>query len=148
MTESVDEQLVAALCRDGRADVRDIAAATDTVPTTVQKRLEALERNGTIGGYTANVRYDRLGYEAVVFRLAVGLEAIDDVTERLRRRRPFVTVYQMSDAETVFAIAKFETEADLAACVQELHDDDDVRRIETDRIRSIHCENRSPLVDR
>ena len=117
------------------------------MPTTVQKRLKTLEENGTIDGYAANVRYDRLGYEAVVFRLAVGLEAIDDVTDRLRNRTPFVTVYQMSDAETVFAVAKFETEADLAACVQELHDDGDVRRIETDRVRSIHCENRSPLVD-
>lgn len=146
-TTPLDEQLVAALCRDGRADVRDIASATDAVSTTVQKRLRALEETGTVRGYTATLDYGRLGYETVIFRLAVDLDQIDGVTARLRDRTPFVTVYQMSDADTVFAVGKFGTEAAAAACISELHDDPDVRRVETDRVRSVHREGGSPLVD-
>jgi DNA-binding Lrp family transcriptional regulator len=147
MTEPLDEQLIAALCRDGRADVRDLAAATDAVPTTVQKRLRALEERGVIDGYAAMVDYDRLGYETVIFRLAVELGAVDEVTARLRDRQSFVTVYHLAGTHTVLAIGKFGTETAVAACLCELHDDTDVRRVETDRVRAVRAEGRSPLVD-
>lgn len=147
MTEPLDEQLIAALCRDGRADVRDLAASTDAVPTTVQKRLRALEDRGVIDGYAAMIDYGRLGYETVVFRLAVELGTIDDVTARLRDRQSFVTVYQLAGTDAVFAIGKFGTETAMAACLCELHDDTDVRRVDVDRVRSVRMEGRSPLVD-
>jgi DNA-binding Lrp family transcriptional regulator len=147
MTEPLDEQLIAALCRDARADVRDLAATTDAVPTTVQKRLRALEENGVLEGYAATIDYGRLGYETVLFRLEVELGAIDDVTARLRDRSSFVTVYQMSDTDTVFAVGKFGTETAMMNCLGELHDDTDIRRVETDRVRSVHLEGGSPIVD-
>lgn len=147
MTESLDEQLISALCRDGRADIRDLAAATDEAPMTVEKRLRALEERGIIEGYAATIDYGRFGYGTVLFRLAVELGTIDDVTARLRDRSSFVTVYQMSDTDTVFAVGKFGTETAMTTCLGELHDDTDVRRIETDRIRTVHLERGSPLVD-
>ncbi|MEF8777343.1 MAG: winged helix-turn-helix transcriptional regulator [Natronomonas sp.] len=145
MPKPLDEQLIAALCRDGRADVRDIAATTDAVPTTIQKHLRELEENGVIRGYTARVDYSHFGYETVIFRLGVELDAVDDVTERLRDRKQFVTVYQMSDTDTVFAVGKFGTEAAVAACLRELHDDSDIRRVDTNTVVSVRQENGCPL---
>ena len=147
MTKPLDEQLVAALCRNGRADIRDLANSTSEVPTTVQKRLRALEDSGTISGYTAMIDYGKLGYETVIFRLAVELGQIDSVTARLSARTPFMTVYQMSDTDTVFAVGKFKTESAIASCLSELHDDLDIRGIETNRVRSIHREGSSPLIN-
>ena len=144
-TERLDERLVAALCRDGRADIRDIAAEADTVPTTVQNQLRALEENGAIGGYTARIDYGKLGYGTVVFRLGVDLDSVDDVIARLRDREAFVTVYHTSGVENVFAIGKFGSEAAVAGCLRELHDDDDVRRIDTNTVVSIRRENCCPL---
>lgn len=146
-SESLDAQLVAALCRDGRADIRDLAAATDEAPTTVQKRLRALEEIGAIRGYTAKVDYDLLGYSTALFRLAVELDRIDDVTGRLRERTSFVTVYQTTDRNAVFAVGKFGTEAAMAGRLRELHDDPDIQQVELRRVRSLHLEGGSPLVD-
>ena len=146
-TESLDKRLVAALCRDARADVCDIAAATDAVPTTVQKRLRVLEDTGVIGGYAARIDYGSLGYESVVFRLGVGLGAVDAVTDRLRDRPEFTTVYQTSGTENVFAIGRFEDAAAVAACLHELHDDPDTQTVEMDRIVSVHGENGCPIPD-
>ncbi len=143
----MDVQLVAALCRDGRADIRDLAAATGEVPTAVQKRLRTLEGNGVIRGYAARVDYGRLGYSTVLFRLAVELNRIDDVTARLRERTSFVTVYQMSDRNTVFAVGKFGTETAVAGRLSELHDDPDIQGIELYRVGSVHLEGASPLCD-
>jgi DNA-binding Lrp family transcriptional regulator len=145
VTESLDRQVVAALCRDGRADVRSLAAETDAVATTVQKRLRALESDGVIEGYAARLNYDRIGYETVVVRLAVDLDVVDDVLARLRDRREFVTVYQTSGEYTVFAVGKFETASAVADCLRDLHDDPDVDAVELDSVTSVVGEGRSPL---
>lgn len=147
MTESLDRQIVAALCREGRADVRSVAEATDAVATTVQKRLRALEDNGVIAGYTAQLDYDRLGYQTAIVRLGVDLDAIDDVTARLRELPEFVTVYQMSGPYTVFAVGKFEDDAALAARLHDLHDDPDVRTVDTTAVRSVVCEGDPPALE-
>ncbi|WP_181691408.1 Lrp/AsnC family transcriptional regulator [Natronomonas sp. LN261] len=144
MTERLDRRLVAALCRDGRADIRDVATTTDTVPTTVQTRLRALEENGVVDGYAARIDYGTLGYGTVVFRLGVALDAIDSVTARLRDREAFVTVYQTC-GPSVFAVGKFGSEAAIAACLRELHDDPDVRRVEADTVVSVRDENACPI---
>lgn len=144
-TEQLDTQLVAALCRDGRADIRDIATATETVPTTVQKRLRALEADGTVAGYTALIDYGKLGYGTVIFRLDVDFDAIDDVTAWFRDRKEFVTVYQTCGSGGVFAVGKFGSEAAVAACLRKLHEIPDIQRIDTNTVVSVRLENDCPI---
>ncbi|MFO7926267.1 MAG: Lrp/AsnC family transcriptional regulator [Halobacteriota archaeon] len=144
---ALDRHVVAALCRGCRADIRDLAAAVDAVPTTVQKRVRTLEENGTIDGYAAQLDYGELGYETVVFRLRVDLDAVDRVTDRLRSRSAFTTVYHTSGPESVFAIGLFENAAAIGACLRELHDDPDVCGIDTDTVVSTRRENDCPIPD-
>ena len=147
MTESLDRQIVAALCRDGRADVRSLAEGTDAVATTVQKHLRALESDGVIEGYAARLDYGRLGYETAIVRLAVPLEAVDAVTARLRDRREFVTVYQTSGEFTVFAVGKFDSESAVADCLRDLHADPAVDAVDLAAVSSVVREGDSPLPD-
>lgn len=133
MTDTLDRRLVAALCADGRADIRSLAAETDAVATTVQDRLRALEDNGVITGYTARLDYDRLGYETAIFQLAVDHEDVDAVTARLREKPAFVTVYETSGHYTVVAIGKFGDENAIGSCLQELHADAAIRAVDVVR---------------
>ena len=148
MTEQLDgqldERLVAALCRDGRADLRPIAESVDAVPTRVQKRLRALEEGGVVEGYTARVDYEALGYRTAVLRLRVELSAVERVTERLRETDTFVTVYETSGPFTVFAVGKFESEEAVAACLRELHADPDVEAVDCDLVSTV-TEGTTPL---
>ncbi len=141
--DRLDKELVTALFRQPRAELIDVAAETEMV--AVQKRLSALQTDGTVAGYTAKVDYERLGYRTVIVRLAVDLGSIDDVTDRLREQPAFVTVYQISGPFTVFAVGRFESEAEIATCLHELHADPDVRTVDTSAVRRIHAENDSPL---
>nr|WP_246286423.1 Lrp/AsnC ligand binding domain-containing protein [Natronomonas gomsonensis] len=79
--------------------------------------------------------------------MAVDLDAIDDVTARLRERPEFVTVYQMSGPSTVFAVGKFEDDAALAAQLHDLHDDPDVRTVDTSSVRSVVREGDPPALE-
>ena len=145
--EQLDGRLVAALCRDGRADLRSVAESVDAVPTRVHERLRALEDDGVVRGYTARVDCEELGYRTVVVRLRVGMSAVEAVTARLRETPAFVTVYQTSGPFAVFAVGKFESEAAIAACLRELHADPAIDGIEASGVTSVRREGGSPLAD-
>lgn len=55
MTDKLDKSLLAALAADARTSVATLARRLNVARTTVQARLERLERNGTIAGYTVKL---------------------------------------------------------------------------------------------
>ncbi|WP_193187234.1 Lrp/AsnC family transcriptional regulator [Nisaea sediminum] len=56
--DAIDERLIAALRRDGRAGISELAAILEVSRATVRSRLERLERDGHILGYTVVLRGD------------------------------------------------------------------------------------------
>jgi len=56
--DAIDEKLIAALRRNGRAGISELAAILDVSRATVRSRLERLERDGHILGYTVVLRGD------------------------------------------------------------------------------------------
>jgi DNA-binding Lrp family transcriptional regulator len=55
MTDDLDKTLLSALAVDARISVATLARRLDVARTTVQARLERLERNGTIAAYTVKL---------------------------------------------------------------------------------------------
>lgn len=56
--DAIDEKLIAALRRNGRAGISELAAGLEVSRATVRSRLERLERAGQILGYTVVLRGD------------------------------------------------------------------------------------------
>jgi DNA-binding Lrp family transcriptional regulator len=52
MTDTLDQSLLTNLSQDARTSVATLARKLNVARTTIQARLERLERNGTIAGYT------------------------------------------------------------------------------------------------
>jgi DNA-binding Lrp family transcriptional regulator len=62
-TDDVDEAILYALQEDARnVSSGDIAERTGTSGSTVRKRIQRLESEGVIKGYSAEVDYQRSGY--------------------------------------------------------------------------------------
>jgi len=69
--DDVDRRVVAALQRDGRTSVADLARAVNLSPSATADRLRRLTDGGVITGYTATVDPEALGYAVQAFvRLA------------------------------------------------------------------------------
>lgn len=69
--DAVDRGVVAALQRDGRMSVADLARAVNLSPSATADRLRRLTDLGVITGYTAVVDPEALGYTVQAFvRLA------------------------------------------------------------------------------
>ena len=56
--DAIDEKLIAALRRNGRAGISELADFLGVSRATVRSRLERLERDGQILGYTVVLRGD------------------------------------------------------------------------------------------
>ena len=56
--DTLDQQIIDALRRDGRTSVSDLAARFGVTRTTVRTRMERLEASGEILGYTVVLRND------------------------------------------------------------------------------------------
>lgn len=65
--DRIDRNIVAALSRDGRLSMADLAAQVGLSKTPVQARLRRLERDGYIRGYAAVVDRERMGEGHVAF---------------------------------------------------------------------------------
>lgn len=57
--DPIDQKLIAALRRNGRASTAELARLVGRSRTTVQARIERLERDGVIIGYTARLAPER-----------------------------------------------------------------------------------------
>jgi len=71
--DQIDHRIVRALQRDGRMTISDLADKVGLSPTPCARRLERLQRDGVITGYSARVDPAKLGLGVSVF-VSVELE--------------------------------------------------------------------------
>lgn len=65
--DALDCRILAALQRDGRQSVTDLAAAVGLSPTPCARRLAKLEADGVIEGYGARIDQARIGFPVSIF---------------------------------------------------------------------------------
>lgn len=83
--DKVDARIIAALQKDGRLSVVELAEQIGLSPTPCARRIRLLEKAGVIQGYTAIVDPARLGLKVQAF-VQVKLERhTDDNVEQFRR---------------------------------------------------------------
>jgi DNA-binding Lrp family transcriptional regulator len=80
--DNLDEKLVTLLRHNGRRSISDLAMETGASRATVRARIERMEENGTITGYTVILRADTV--EAAI-RGIMMIEIEGHVTDRVIR---------------------------------------------------------------
>ncbi|HVW57441.1 MAG TPA: Lrp/AsnC family transcriptional regulator [Rhizobiaceae bacterium] len=65
--DRIDRNILAALSRDGRLSMADLAGKVGLSKTPVQARVRRLERDGYIRGYSALIDHNRMGEGHVAF---------------------------------------------------------------------------------
>lgn len=130
--DNIDRQIVNALLGNGRASARDIASETGVAATTVSKRLDDLESNDVIEGYTATIDYESLGYDVTaVFHLSVEGGGLTPIVDRLRASDRMIGVYEVTGDHDIVAIGKFTTTDEMNSQIKDLLTDADIRAANT-----------------
>lgn len=128
-TDTLDRRILDFLQRNGRAGPLEIADAADTVATTVQKRLSAMEESGVVRGYRPRVEYGRLGYPVTaLLHLSLHDGAGRPFTARVSDDDRLVSVYDLAGGPfDVLLVGKYPDETAMDDHLAELVTDPAVK---------------------
>jgi DNA-binding Lrp family transcriptional regulator len=102
--DETDQGLIAALRADARASTAELARRLGLSRTTVQSRIERLERSGVIAGYTVRMgeEFEKGRIEAFVL-ITVSHKAAAGVIAAARRMPAVQTLFSVSGAFDLIA---------------------------------------------
>ncbi len=114
MFDSIDEKLMTILREDGRATIALLARTVGRSRTSVQSRLERLERQGVIQGYTVRIAPEHAaGAVRAHVMIAVGPKEARAVIASLGRIEQVRILHSVSGDVDLIAIAATATVAEM-----------------------------------
>ena len=111
---SADRALLALLGENARMPVAELARRLGLSRTTVQARLERLERDGVIAGYAVRLSEDYLaGLVRAHLLITIAPKALAAVTAELKAIREVTTLHSVSGSFDLIAMLAAPSIADL-----------------------------------
>jgi DNA-binding Lrp family transcriptional regulator len=127
--DEIDQALIARLRDNGRAPAAELARALGLSRTTVQSRLERLERTGVVTGYTVRLSdaHERGQIHAYVM-MVVAPKASAAVVSAIRRMPAVRLLQSVSGPFDMIALAAAPSAADMDALIDAIGALDGVER--------------------
>lgn len=143
--DDTDTRLLAALRRDGRASLSDLAHALGVSRATVRVRLERLVARGEIAGFTALTRAD-VSEAPVRGLMMIGIEGrgADRVTQRLLAMPEVNAVHTTNGKWDLVAEIGTETLVELDAALGRIRRLDGIATSETSLLLATRKAGRRP----
>lgn len=134
--DAADRRLLSLLRENARAPTAELARRLGASRTTVQGRIERLERRGVIAGYTLKPSQADDGAIRAHIMIAAAPRAAGAVEAALRRIEAIRTVYSVSGPFDLIALAATPTVADMDAAIDAIGHVEGVERTTTSIILS------------
>ncbi|MEP9372979.1 Lrp/AsnC family transcriptional regulator [Mesorhizobium sp. KR1-2] len=121
MTTDADRALIALLREDARASTAELARRLGVSRTTVQSRLERLERNGVIAGYSVKLSADHEKNLVRAHILVTALPKLAAAVEVVLKRIPEVrTLHSVSGNFDMIIVVEAPSVRDLDALIDRI----------------------------
>lgn len=121
MTTDADRALIALLREDARASTAELARRLGVSRTTVQSRLERLERNGIIAGYSVKLSADHEKNLVRAHILVTALPKLAAAVEVVLKRIPEVrTLHSVSGNFDMIIVVEAPSVRDLDALIDRI----------------------------
>lgn len=136
-----DEELLSLLRENARASTAEIARRLGLSRTTVQNRIERLERQGVIAGYTVRVddEFERSRIRAHIL-ITVQPKQMAAVARALQAMREVRVLYSISGANDLIALAVAATVGEMDVLTDRIGGIDGVERTTSSIILSTKFE--------
>jgi len=120
-TDETDRQLIALLRGNARTPTAELARRLDLSRTTVQSRIERLERRGVIQGYTVRLAaHDTPETVRAHVMITVQQKKAQRVEAQLRRIPEIAALYAISGEFDMIAIIATPSVADIDRIIDEI----------------------------
>ncbi|MGL4832511.1 MAG: Lrp/AsnC family transcriptional regulator [Propionibacteriaceae bacterium] len=144
--ESIDQQILALLSKDGRMSFTDIGRETGLSTSAAQQRVRRLEQRGIITGYTAKVNHEELGKALTAF---IALAPIDpsepeNVPTKLRAIPEIVSCYSVAGDSSYILMVRVGASSHLETLLSQIRTNVNCST-HTTLVLSVPFEGRLPL---
>lgn len=141
MIDQTDRALIAALRENARMGHAELARRLGLSRTTVQARVESLERRGVIAGYTLRLA-EEIANRLVLAHVAIviGPKASGGVVRELQRLPEVRALYSVSGAYDLLAVLEADAIPSLDAAIDRIGALDGVERTQSSIILSTKFE--------
>ncbi len=130
--DDLDRKIINALLSDSRLSFRKVAKKIGVSVATVMNRVRLLEKEGVIRSYTADIDYDKLGYDIdVIININVSKGKLLQVESRIASSENIVAVYDVTGDYDAAVIGKFRNRRSLDAFLKKIQTYDFVERTNT-----------------
>jgi len=130
MVRISDEEIINILIKNARTPVLQIARMLNVNEGTVRKRIQKLEKEGVIEGYTIEVNPKKLGYEVVAL---IGIDTTPErylsVIENLREDPIVKRAYSSAGDHMIMVECWFHNQSELSEYLRDLESREGVTRV-------------------
>ncbi len=119
--DDLDYKILIELVKDGRASFRKIAEKIGVSVSTIVSRVEALEKNGVIKGYTALIDPLKIGYNlSAVIHVRIRHGKLLEVQRLIASYPNVYGVYDVTGESDSVILARFKSREELSTFIKTL----------------------------
>jgi len=135
MIDEKDKEIINVLIENSKLSYREIAQKTGLSAVTIMNRVKTLEKDGAIKSYTAEIDYEKIGYDVqVLIHMRIAKGRLFDVEQKIAVLKGVFAVYDVTGNFDAIIIAKFKNRRMMDAFLKKIQTFDFVERTETNII--------------
>lgn len=130
--DEIDRKILNVLVQNSRRSYREIAKEVGVSVVTVLKRVKLLEKEKAIKAYTADLDYEKLGYDvSVIIKMRISKGKLFEVEKKIAVDPHVFAVYDVTGDFDSMIIAKFKSRKSLDVFLKKIQTYEFVERTET-----------------
>ena len=130
--EETDKKILNAIIDNSRLSLRQIAAKTGVSVATVMHHINKLEKEKIVKSYTANLDYEKMGYDIeVIIEIRISKGRLLDVEKKIAVHPNVFAVYDVTGAFDAIILARFKTRRQMDNFLKKIQTYEFVERTET-----------------
>jgi len=127
-----DKRVLNALVDNSRLSLRQIASKIGVSAATVMHHINKLEKEKIIKSYTAELDYEKIGYDiVVVIEVRISKGKLLDVEKKIAVHPNVFAVYDITGAFDAIILARFKTRRQMDNFLKKIQTYEFVERTET-----------------
>lgn len=136
--EELDLKILSILSNKGRISHRAISDKVGKSHLTIKKHIDELEKNKIIKKYSANIDFEKLGYNIIaIIELTISKGKMLEVEKKIAENPNIFAVYDITGEYDALILARFKTREDLSKMIKEIHTSPYVERTNTHLVLNV-----------
>ena len=133
--DELDKKILNVLIKNSRESYRDIAKKVGVSFVTVLKRIQKLENEKIIKSYSAEIDYEKIGYDLnVLIKMRVSQGKSREVGKKISQEKNVSAMYNVTGDFDDILLAKFKDRKSMDTFLKNLQSYEHIERTETSLI--------------